>query len=226
MPTLMQLSSGTRMTPAATKKGRPTAEDSQHKLARVVSVAREQFSLVGYRAVTMRGVAEGAQVSTRTLYNRYADKLSLFAACLEVGAEAAFPHLEHSSRTDVRKVLEEHANAVVRVLSEDSTLRLSMLVYREGGEFPEVVRAAEANQERHLVRPLASYLRKVGLESRGGSERAKLFLAMAISEWQRRVTFHRPLPSAEERVRHAQLVVSVFLEGAKVAAQSPEQISD
>jgi len=202
---------------AVNKTGRPTAEDARHKLARVVSVAREQFSHLGYRAVTMRGVAEGAQVSTRTLYNRYADKLSLFAACLDTGAEAAFPHLELSSHTDVRRVLEKHAAAIVQALSADSSLRLSMLVYREGGEFPELVRAAEANQERHLVRPLAIYLRKAGFESRGSDERAKLFIAMALSEWQRRVTFRRPLPSPHEIARHAELVVSVFLDGAQAA---------
>jgi len=209
------------MDPALTspinKTGRPKAEAAQQKLALVLSVAREQFIQLGYRAVTMRGVAEAAQVSTRTLYNRYADKLSLFAACLDVGAETAFPHLNPSPHTAVREVLVEYAGSIVGVLSADASLRLGMLIYREGGEFPELLRAAEANQERHLVRPLAIYLRKVGLERRGCDERAKLFLALALSEWQRRVTFRKPLPSADEVARHARLVVSIFLEGARVA---------
>lgn len=203
------------LSPAVSKTGRPSAADARQKLALVLSVAREQFVQLGYRAVTMRGVAEGAQVSTRTLYNRYADKLSLFAACLELGAEAAFPHLTPSPHADVREVLVEHAGSIVRALSADASLRLSMLIYREGGDFPELLRAAEANQERHLVRPLAIYLRKAGLERRGCDERAKLFLALSLSEWQRRVAFRRPLPNSDEIARHAQLVVAIFLDGAK-----------
>ena len=205
------------MMSTVSKTGRPTAENARHKLAQLLSVAREQFIHLGYRAVTMRGVAEGAQVSTRTLYNRYADKLSLFTACLELGAGAAFPALTASPRADVREVLVEYAGSIVRALSTDSSLRLSMLVYREGGDFPELLRAAEANQERHLVRPLAAYLRKAGLESRDCEERAKLFLALALSEWQRRVTFRRPLPTQDEVASHAELAVSVFLDGAKAA---------
>jgi len=204
------------LTPAPNKTGRPRAEEAQQKLALLLSVAREQFIQLGYRAVTMRGVAERAQVSTRTLYNRYADKLSLFTACLDFGAETAFPHLNPAPRAAVREVLVDYAGSIVRALSVDASLRLRMLIYREGGDFPEMLRAAEANQERYLVHPLAIYLREVGLERRDSDERTKLFLALAISEWQRRVTFRRPLPSSDEIARHAQLVVSIFLDGAGV----------
>jgi TetR/AcrR family transcriptional regulator, mexJK operon transcriptional repressor len=204
------------MTAATMRKGRPTIGDAQQLATLVTSVAREQFIELGYRAVTMRGVAAKAMVSTRTLYNRYADKLSLFTACLELGAETVFPHPELAPGSDMRRTLRDYAAALVQALSSDSSLRLTMLVYREGAEFPELLRAAEDNQHRHLVRPLAACLRTVGLERSGSEESAKLFIAMALSEWQRTTTFRRPLPNAEERLRHAELAVSTFLGGAAV----------
>jgi AcrR family transcriptional regulator len=156
-------------------------------------------------------------VSTRTLYNRYADKLSLFIACLESGA-TAFPRIGYRPQDDVEETLRQHAAEIVGILSADTSLRLGMLVYREGGEFPELAAAAEANQQRYLVAPLAAYLHAAGLSQNDAEERAKLFIAMAISEWQRRISFRHPLPNPPEREHHAALVVRLFLGGARATA--------
>jgi AcrR family transcriptional regulator len=200
-------------TATARRTGRPTTQDSQQKLQQVVTTAREEFVALGYRAVTMRGVAEKAQVSTRTLYNRYADKLSLFVACLDRGAAEVFPHLQAQPGMDLRPTLERYAADIVRSLSTDSSLQLALLVYREGGEFPELLQASEATYDRHLVQPLVAFFQEVGLESVEPKEQARLFIAMAISEWQRRVTYRHPLPRAAEIDRHARFVVQVFLDG-------------
>jgi TetR/AcrR family transcriptional regulator, mexJK operon transcriptional repressor len=185
-------------------------------MAQILNVAREQFSLHGYRAVTMQGVADKADVSTRTLYNRYADKLSLFAACLDSGSDV-FPLIRYASGSDVAETLRIYTVELVMALSTDSSTRLSMLVYREGAEFPELVRAAEANQQRHLVDPVAAYMRQAGLSDEANAEvRAKLFIALAISDWQRRISFLRPLPTRAETKDHAERVVELFLNGAQV----------
>ena len=44
--------------PISRRKGRPSAGESIRKLENLLEVARQQFSRHGYRAVTMRGVAE------------------------------------------------------------------------------------------------------------------------------------------------------------------------
>lgn len=200
------------MAAAAERRGRPTAEASRQKLADVITVARDLFCELGYRAVTMREVAERARVSTRTLYNRHADKLSLFAACLDVGA-TAFPRIAPGPGETVEHILTRHAAEIVRVLSIDTSVRLGMLVYREGADFPDMLRAAEANQHRHLVLPLAHYLQETGLEAPGAERSASLFIAMALSEWQRCVTFRDPLPGDAEIDRHAAFVARTFLHG-------------
>lgn len=50
----------TNRTGAQACKGRPSAEESAKKLKSILEVARQQFARNGYRAVTMRGVAEAA----------------------------------------------------------------------------------------------------------------------------------------------------------------------
>lgn len=196
------------------RRGRPTADDARQKMAQVLTVACEQFSELGYRAVTMRDVADKARVSTRTLYNRYADKLSLFSACLDHGA-AAFPRIDPEPGEPVDEVLRRYAVEVVKTLSTESSVRLGMLVYREGGDFPELLRAAEANQNSYLVQPLSAFLQRVGLARSDGDEPAKIFLAMALSEWQRRVTFRWPMQNDHEIDCHATLAVEIFLYGRK-----------
>jgi len=198
-----------------TRKGRPTMEDSEEILARLLEVARQQFAELGYRPVTMRAVAQLAQVSTRTLYNRFADKGSLFNACIEAGSNI-FPIPDPRPGEDIRAVLQRYAAAVVNALSMDTSLRLGLLVSREGADFPELVRAAEDTQARHLVQPLTEYLQTLQLPAKEAETMAKLFLAMAISEWQRRVAFRRPLPSAAAQQRHAAMVADVFVRGAQL----------
>jgi TetR/AcrR family transcriptional repressor of mexJK operon len=203
-----------------TRKGRPTTEDSEEILARLLEVATQQFAELGYRPVTMRAVADLAQVSTRTLYNRFADKVSLFTACLEAGSNI-FPIPDPRPGEDIRSVLQRYAASVVSALSLDTSLRLGMLVSREGADFPELVRATEDTQARHLVRPLTEYLQTLRLPAREAETMAKLFLAMAISEWQRRVAFRRPLPSAAAQQRHAAMVADFFVRGAQLKQPTP-----
>jgi TetR/AcrR family transcriptional regulator, mexJK operon transcriptional repressor len=197
------------------RRGRPSAEDSRAKLAHILTVARELFIERGYRAVTMRDVAERAQVSTRTIYNHYADKLSLFNACLDFGS-VDFPLLAWSPAEDVEQALCRFAAEVVRVLSMDSSMMMGRLVYREGADFPEVVRAAQDVERRHLIEPLVFYLRRARLaDEEDAAPRAKLFLALAIAEWERAVSYRLPLPDSAAIERHAALAVRLFLDGAR-----------
>jgi hypothetical protein len=91
-----------------------------------------------------------------------------------------------------------------------------MLIYREGGDFPELLRASEANYERYLVGPLARSLLAAGLPAGRAEQSARLFIMMALSEWQRRVIYQRPALTDSEIDRHARFAVDVFLDGVKM----------
>ncbi|OCC25493.1 hypothetical protein MB02_02325 [Croceicoccus estronivorus] len=195
------------------RRGRPTAADSRLKTAHLLAVARDLFAALGYRAVTMRKVAERAEVSTRTLYDRFPGKLSLFEACLDSGS-SAFPRIAYDPAVPVDQTLHTFASSLTRTLSSDSSARFSILVSREGMEFPEIVRAVDVLQHKHLVCPIAEFLRDAGLAGEDGKERAELFLAMVLAEWQRCFSFLHPLPSGGEIERYAGMVVKLFLHGA------------
>ncbi len=196
------------------RRGRPTAENSRLKTAHLMEVARDLFAFQGYRAVTMRKVAEMAGVSTRTLYDRFADKLSLFQASLDFGS-MEFPRIVHDPAVRPEEALRDYAAALVRMLSSDSSVRMYMVVAREGSEFPELVNSANAVQHKYLVVPLAAYMVAAGLARDGEGEAiAKLFTALALADWQRRFSFLRPLPAGDEVERHAELATALFLKGA------------
>lgn len=193
--------------------GRPTAETAPHIPAQILAVAGDLFGRLGYRAVSMRQVADAAQVSTRTLYNHFADKPGLFAACLDFGA-AAFPRLEAKPGINVEATLTDYAVALVEMLSADASFRLGMLMYREGGEFPELVRAAEAISERHIMQPVAAFLQATGVATAAPEEMARLFVALALAEWYRLLSWQHPLPTGGTR-HHAELATRIFLDGAR-----------
>ncbi|MDD3797580.1 MAG: TetR/AcrR family transcriptional regulator [Novosphingobium sp.] len=199
---------------ASARRGRPTPEETQEKIARTLAVAREMFSDLGYRAVTMREVAARADVSTRTLYNHFPDKLKLFVECLDFGSQE-WPQPAPAEGEDAGAVLCRFGIALVQTLSTDSHLRLGILVFREGAEFPELMEAGNAHRERYVLRPVVAYLRSIGLEDDDGEDNATLLLAMIVSEWQRRVSYRQPMPSDEETERHVARAVSIFLDGAR-----------
>jgi AcrR family transcriptional regulator len=198
------------------RRGRPTAENSRLKTAHLMEVARDLFAFQGYRAVTMRKVAEMAGVSTRTLYDRFADKLSLFQASLDFGS-MEFPRIAYDPAVPPDVALREFAALLVRMLSTDSSLRMSRVVTREGNEFPELIDSANAVQHKYLLVPLSAYMCEVGLAQDGsdGEPLAKLFIALALADWQRRFSFLQPLPTGAEVERHAQLATQLFLKGAQ-----------
>lgn len=199
--------------------GRPSAKTAPQIPAQILAAASGLFATQGYRAVSMRQVADAAQVSTRTLYNHFADKEGLFAACLDSGA-AAFPVLQATPGIDVQQALRDYALALVRMLSEDASLRLGLLTYREGGDFPELPRAAEAISERHILQPVAAFLQATGIAGDAPQELARLFISLALSEWYRLLAWRHPLRQ-EDLARHAELATSIFLDGARGRRQRP-----
>jgi len=195
-------------------RGRPTAEAARQKAGAIIAAAREAFCRSGYRAVTMRQIAQDANVSTRTLYNQYGDKFSLFEACLKFGS-IAFPTLDAHPETDPATALCTFAVDLVEMLSRETSQSMGMLVHREGKDFPELIKASEDNQQHYLVEPLAAFLRQHDLASGDEQARAKILLSMMLSGWQRRMSFHLPRPPQSELEFHATLVVKLFLDGAR-----------
>lgn len=186
--------------------------EKRSKVETILFVARQEFARGGYRAVTIRAVAEKAEVSTRTLYNHFTDKLGLFTACIREGA-ATFPDPGLAPAGEPAQVLRDYAIAIVKHLSADPSRQLSQIIARDGEEFPEIIEPIRANAERYLLKPLSTYLRNIGIAPGQAVNLAHLFNHMATSEWRRRLMFRESPLSNSEIEAHVDLAVGVFLNG-------------
>lgn len=192
--------------------GRPSAEQAALKRQAILEAAQEEFVQSGFRGASMRRIAERAQVSTRTLYNQYADKLALFAACLEYGSEAIELDLKETSGT-LRERLLAHATNLQHQMGNDSATKVARLLYREGLEFDELRQMARQQFLARQVQPVARILTEYMEKPAGAEELASHFVALVLAKWQRSVIFNDPLPGKRAAHQHALAVTDLFLSG-------------
>jgi len=193
-------------------RGRPSASAAESKHRAILEAAVEEFVRAGFRGASMREIAAKADVSTRTLYNRYPDKHSLFEGCLEFTSRQIRP-VEASDDGDLRTQLLAHCIGMQQELSKERSRQLSLLIYRESADFEELRRIAREQFERQQVAPVAAMLEKAGLRSNSVHLLALQFVTMALGEWQRRLLFGGPRLSQVEMIQHAEFVTTLFLEG-------------
>ena len=202
------------MSIAAPKRraGRPSAQEAEQKRWGLIVTALEEFARTGFHGASLRDIAEKAQVSSRTLYNYYPDKLALFEACLEFSGRQIQP-VPPSHEMGLREGLVNYANAMQRQLFVPQALRISALIYREGGTFEELRQIARVQFERYQIAPVASILESHGVAKDRSRELATQFVTMAFGEWQRRLLFGEPPMTEAQMLRHAELVTNIFLNG-------------
>lgn len=197
---------------AKSRRGRPTALSAQQKMAAVLSAAREQFVLNGYRATTMDAIALQAGVSKRSLYFWHADKAALFLACTLEGSRQ-LPQPEPDPSHDIGQGMRDYAVRLIAQLSTDDNYGMAQLLASEGRDFPELADAVRHGHDVYLVQPLAEFLKLHGFESAHAHNAAHLFIAMALAEIDRAILLAQPIPTPREIADHADFVTNIFLFG-------------
>jgi len=200
--------------------GRPSAEEAERKAAALIDAALEEFANRGFRGASLRTIAAKADISTRTLYNRYADKVALFAACLDASSAQlrrltlkSLDAADSAAGADLADELADHVIAVMQQLSQERSRQIAALLFREGAEFAEVREIARVQFERYQVDPVVEILHRHGLTGPTIRDEATQFVAMANGEWQRRLLFGGPPMTVAEIEIQARLVVRIFLAG-------------
>jgi AcrR family transcriptional regulator len=206
------------------RAGRPTPEVAEQKRNNLILVALNEFARTGFHAASLRDIAEKAQVSSRTLYNHFPDKLSLFEACLEHSGAQIRPELP-DLKGDLHMQLITYATEMQRQLSSTRSARIARLIYRESGEFDELRRIARFQFERHQVSPVAELLEGEGVSPSESRSLAKQFVVMAFGEWQRRLLFGGDPMTEQEMADHARLVTGIFLNGISAHLSSGDATS-
>ncbi|MFN3552980.1 MAG: TetR/AcrR family transcriptional regulator [Novosphingobium meiothermophilum] len=185
-------------------------------MAHLLDVAREIFVRRGFRATTMDEVAAAAGVTKRTLYAWHRDKEALFRACIIAGAER-FPRLEPEvdGKEGLSAALERYVVELHTEMSRETSYGLGNVFVREPGDDPDLGAVMRRAYFDYLIEPLAAFLRRHGLEDEGQSERALLFVAMALSPLHHTMLVGVPLPLPEAIWDHARRCVGVFLGGSR-----------
>ena len=198
------------------RRGRPSAETTQRRMAHLLDVARGIFVRRGYRATTMDEVAAAAGVTKRTLYAWHADKEALFRACVMLGAER-FPRLMPDGASDLACALERYVVELHAELARADSYGMAVLFLREAAEFPELAASIQRGHFDYMVEPLAVFLRLHALEEPQSAERTLLFLAMALAPLHNAMLVGMALPTLRQVEIHARRVVGIMLGGGRIA---------
>jgi AcrR family transcriptional regulator len=78
--------------------GRPPGSTAAATRERILRVAEQQFALLGYGAATNQAIAEGAGVTTSSIYHHFGSKADLYAAVSARVHETIFGRYEERTR--------------------------------------------------------------------------------------------------------------------------------
>lgn len=193
--------------------GRPSAREAERKHEAMLEAALEEFSRHGFHGASVRAIAERAGLSTRTLYNRYVDKVALFEASLEMSAlqNSRIPRAPGGSLHDALVHVVRHM--LVR-LNRDRQVRLARVIYRECTSFPQLEAVSRRQFERFQLHPVKQILEAHGFAAAQAGDLAASYVAIAFRRWQSRVIYdERPMSPAEIR-KQVEKDTALFLNGA------------
>ena len=199
---------------AGRRAGRPSADEAEQLQQALITTALDEFARAGFHGASLRDIARKAGVSSRTLYNYYADKLALFEACLEFSGQAIQPVLPDLD-VSLQEGLVRYAVEMQHQLFEEQAMRIATLIYREGAGFDELRQIARIQFERYQVAPVARILARHGMAEDACRSLATQFVSMAFGEWQRRLLFGNRDITDGEIVAHAELVTDIFVGGIR-----------
>jgi len=194
------------------RSGRPNAREAELKHEAMLEAALEEFSRHGFHGASVRAIAERAEVSTRTLYNRYPDKVALFDACLEMSAVKH--HFVPSEAGTLHEQLMSYALHMSGRLNHDRQVRLARIIFRECTSFPQLEKISRSQFERFQLDPVQMILASHGFDKRQAQELASFYVTMLFKRWQNRVIYDERAMTATQIKANAEMVTRLFLNGA------------
>jgi len=193
--------------------GRPNAREAERKHEAMLDAALEEFSRHGFHGASVRAIAERAGLSTRTLYNRYADKVALFAACLELSA-LRDPWEPRDQKGTLRDDLIRFSRHMQARLNQERQVQLARVIYRECISFPQLETVSRAQYERFQLAPVQQILQSHGFAEEQSKELAAVYVALVFHRWQSRVIYGESSMSSAEIERFTLSDTTLFLDGA------------
>jgi AcrR family transcriptional regulator len=142
----------------------PEPDSANPKRTRVVSAALAAFHELGFSASTLE-IATRAKVSKRELYTLFSNKHDLLTACIAERAQRMRFPLESPASFDrqtVTATLVAFGTAILRGVSDQSTLAVFRLAIAESENSPEIARMLDAAGRQANLQALSEFLKKAG----------------------------------------------------------------
>jgi len=117
----------------------------QNLKSKILTVASQEFTRRGVRAVKMDDIANALSISKRTLYEIYADKESLLLACIEKRHDEEDAFFRQFSGENSKSAIEIIALFFHRKLSDG--LQVNPILYAEFKKYPAVLNYLEQRRQ-------------------------------------------------------------------------------
>ncbi len=198
--------------------GRPTRRRSGEIENDILSAAKDLFLTVGYEATSMEAVAQGAGVSKRTLYARYAAKEPLMMAV--VGARVRAWAEEASAKNQnlpvgLRARLSRHAQTLAQSLDNPEIEQFDRLIMATAHRFPAIARTfydvGYSYELDFLTNEIAQGTKDDDVPARDPRRVAEQLMSMILG-WRRTEGTVRTIPPADVD-KFAQDAVDLLLNG-------------
>jgi AcrR family transcriptional regulator len=159
----------------------------------ILDQARRQFANLGYRATTVKGVADAAGVSPNLITRYFGGKEGLFlaAAQVEIAVDPVFAGALASLGARLAASIAARWSGQ---RGEDPLLVLQ----RAAGERPEAAEALAGFLDAHSLEPLRRYLRASGLADEEADARAAAIDAFVLGVSTRRRVLRSDLGDASQ----------------------------
>ena len=209
--------------------GRPTRQESERRLKRLLDIARRRFLAAGYRGTSLEGIAREAKVAKKTLYHRFGNKAGLFAATVEALRESWIAELRNfvieTERPKV--VLEKVALHLLEVGTRPDRIALQRLMIAEAHRAPGLVNGRYEKGAPRGMEPLAAYFRAASARHALKLDDIPLateqFTQLVLGGIRMRLLLEvSRRPSAADRRRIARQAVHLFLSGCRGPAAGLE----
>lgn len=197
---------------AKRRAGRPNAREAELKHEAMLEAALEEFSSHGFHGASVRAIAERAEVSTRTVYNRYTDKVALFEACLE--KSAIRHHFPADGKGTLREQLMRYALHVSSRVNQDRQVRLARIIYRECISFPQLEDVSRRQFARFQLEPLQQMLMVHGFSETQAEMLSNAYVALLLRRWENRVIYNEKAMTPTQIRANAETATDLFLNGA------------
>jgi AcrR family transcriptional regulator len=196
--------------------GRPTLAEAQRRQERLLDVAGAMFMELGYDGTSIDAVAEGAGMSKRTVYARYADKSALFRAVLRRLIERWLAPLcqFEASTAALEPTLKEIGRHLLTSALAPGAVRLHRILVAEAERQPGFGALAHDEGMRPAIRAIATILRRHAerLNVTDFERAAEQFVSLAIDHNLRLATLGIETPQREIETR-VEAAVDLFLAG-------------